>query len=132
MRRTVGLLSLTLASGLGVGASGSAWAHGRAPHPALAGDRQDRTGRRRARRGARTAQPAGVEAARLRQEALTDVIDGAATAQQRNGSTVVEVGRSAASHPSDKHSREAAGDTSHGATGRSTSSWHGRRPTRSS
>ena len=110
MRRTVvGLLSLTLASGLGVGASGSAWAHAPGSAPGALAPATARTAPDAVARGDVHDLPSPLESKRreLRQEALTDVIDGAATAQQRNGSTVVEVGRSAASHPSDKHSREA-------------------------
>ena len=110
MRRTVvGLLSLTLASGLGVGASGSAWAHAPGSAPGAVTPATARTAPDAVARGDVHDLPSPLESKRreLRQEALTDVIDGAATAQQRNGSTVVEVGRSAASHPSDKHSREA-------------------------
>ena len=110
MRRTVvGLLSLTLASGLGVGASGSAWAHAPGSAPGAVAPATARTAPDAVARGDVHDLPSPLESKRreLRQEALTDVIDGAATAQQRNGSTVVEVGRSAASHPSDKHSREA-------------------------
>ena len=105
----VGLLSLTLASGLGVGASGSAWAHAPGSAPGALAPATARTAPDAVARGDVHDLPSPLESKRreLRQEALTDVIDGAATAQQRNGSTVVEVGRSAASHPSDKHSREA-------------------------
>ena len=134
VRRTVvGLLSLTLASGLGVGASGSAWAHapGSAPGARHAGDRQDRTGRRRARRRARPAQPAGVQAARA-------ASGGAHRRHQRGGhgaaaSTAAPSSRSAGppAHPG-RHCRAASGATRHGQPRTSTSSWPGRRPTRSS
>ena len=120
MRRTVvGLLSLTLASGLGVGASGSAWAHAPGSAPGALAPATARTAPDAVARGDVHDLPSPLESKRraLRQEALTDVIDGGATAQQRNGSTVVKVGRSAASHPSDALAARPPGDASRGATG---------------
>ena len=110
MRRTVvGLLSLTLACGLGVGTSGSAWAQSPGSAPGAKAPSTARSAPDAVARADVHDLPNPLETKRreLRQEALTDVIDGNATARQRNGSTVVKVGAAASSTPSNRSSRRA-------------------------
>jgi immune inhibitor A len=108
VRRTIiGLVSLTLASGLGVSVGGSAWATAPGTAPGTAAT-DPQSAPRTAARATVHDLPSPLEAKRreLRQQALTDVLDGAATAKNRHGSVVVDVGTTAAAVPANKRSRQ--------------------------
>lgn len=104
MRRTViGLTSLTLACGLGMGMSGGAWGSATPGSPA-APTKVKATPSRAAVHDLPS--PLDTKRREARETAIQQVLAGDASVSTRNGSTVADLGTQSRAHPADKKSRK--------------------------